>query len=185
MSKERTAYFKEYGKTHRKQLRKNEIRYQEKHKEERAVQSRAWLKSHADLINARRRAKYANDPKMQEEYRELARQWAKDNRARKNETQRIRNQQIRKEVILAYGGKCTCPGCEESHPEFMTIDHINGRENVPHRRDLGGDKLYWWLKKNGFPKEDYRLMCFNCNACRGFHGYCPHEQEFQQQVAAD
>lgn len=181
MSRDRTEYFKRYGKTHREQLRKNEIRYENKHKEERAKRSRMWLKSHADLINARRRAKYANDPEMQKEYKILASQWAKDNRIRKNLTQKIRNQKIRDEVVSAYGGRCACLGCDESRHEFMTIDHINGRDNVPHRKNLGGDKLYWWLKKNGFPKDNYRLMCFNCNSCRGFRGYCPHERERQQE----
>jgi predicted restriction endonuclease len=183
--KDRTEYFRQYGKAHRKQLRKNEIRYEQKHKEQKAVKTRIWLKSHADLINARRRAKYATDPQMREDYKELARRWAKDNRIRKNETQRARNQAIRKEVIAAYGSKCSCPGCDVNYEEFMTIDHINGRSNVAHRKNLAGDKLYWWLKKNGFPKEDFRLMCFNCNACRGFHGYCPHERERQHRMAAD
>lgn len=32
-----------------------------------------------------------------------------------------------------------------------------------------------WLKKMGFPKDAFRLLCFNCNMGRRL-GPCPHEE---------
>lgn len=82
---------------------------------------------------------------------------------------------LRLEVIAAYGGKCVC--CGEATPEFMSIDHINGR-GKEHRDGVmraTGQNLYAWLRANGFPKDEYRLLCCNCNLARGFFGACPHE----------
>ena len=85
-------------------------------------------------------------------------------------------------MIEAYGGKCTC--CGETIFEFLTIDHIDGREPSDQRR---GKHLYLYLKKLGWPQDRFRLLCFNCNAARGQWGYCPHEglrdeQETEEEI---
>ena len=64
------------------------------------------------------------------------------------------------EVIEAYGGKCVL--CGETHWEFLTIDHINGGGSE-HRRNIGATTIYIWLKKQGYPQKEYRLLCANCN----------------------
>jgi hypothetical protein len=79
------------------------------------------------------------------------------------------------EVIAEYGGKCCC--CGETHATFLTIDHVNhnGRE---HSRQIGSGALYRWLRKNGYPKDGFRLMCYNCNCGRERNaGVCEHEAE--------
>lgn len=74
--------------------------------------------------------------------------------------------------INAYGGKCVC--CGESHWQFLSIDHINGGGRE-HRRQLGGHAYFYeWLKRHGYPKDNYRCLCYNCNQCFGIYGYCPH-----------
>lgn len=85
------------------------------------------------------------------------------------------------EIVEAYGGKCAC--CAESHFEFLTIDHING-DGAAHRREVGKDthKIYADLKKRGFPQDNYRLLCFNCNLAMGCYGYCPHNPEIMRQT---
>jgi hypothetical protein len=100
------------------------------------------------------------------------------------------NRAVKVRVMAHYGGKCMCPGCGEAAIEFLSIDHINGGGNK-HRRELannrllpgknvyqvrGGVNFYRWLERSGFP-EGYRVLCFNCNMARGFHGYCPHERQ--------
>lgn len=79
------------------------------------------------------------------------------------------------EFIAAYGGKCSC--CGEREPAFLTVDHINGN-GAEHRRTLGhmatGVKFYSVLKRQGWPREAYRLLCFNCNSAIGIYGRCPH-----------
>lgn len=82
------------------------------------------------------------------------------------------NRQVRLEAIAAYGGHCVC--CKESQQEFLTIDHVDGGGNK-HRKTLT-DYFYRWLKNNGFPKKEFRLLCYNCNCSRAHRGYCPHER---------
>ena len=77
---------------------------------------------------------------------------------------------FRAAVLLAYGSSCAC--CGESQLEFLGIDHIDGRGKVGQRRS--GAEFYRWLKRQGFPKDDYRLLCHNCNQALGHYGYCPH-----------
>ena len=69
--------------------------------------------------------------------------------------------ELRDQVIAAYGGKCAF--CSESHPAFLSVDHINN-DGAEHRRITGGGhRLYLWLRKNGFPREGFQLLCSNCN----------------------
>jgi hypothetical protein len=79
-------------------------------------------------------------------------------------------------IIKEYGGKCIC--CGENELEFLTIDHINnnGAEERKITKQGTGGKLYRWLIKNNFPKDNYQLLCYNCNCAKGFFGYCPHNK---------
>lgn len=91
------------------------------------------------------------------------------------------NWRLKLEMISAYGEKCEC--CGEMTPEFLTIDHIGGGGNA-HRRRVGkGRKIYAELKTLGFPKDKYRLLCFNCNITLGFRGYCPHHPEILSGIS--
>ena len=85
---------------------------------------------------------------------------------------------VKAEFIEAYGGKCVC--CSETRSEFLSVDHIDGSGNKE-RRELGasggGLVFYMHLKRRGWPKDRYRLLCFNCNLSHGHFGYCPHEIE--------
>lgn len=63
-------------------------------------------------------------------------------------------------------------------PQFLTIDHING-DGWQHRQIEGiqpGTQLYRWLKRNGFPKDRFQLLCFNCNCAKSIYGVCPHKE---------
>ena len=88
---------------------------------------------------------------------------------------RVINRCLRLEVIEAYGGICDC--CGETLAEFLTIDHING-SGKKHRDSIGGGgaNFYRWLKKQEFPKDRFRLLCYNCNCSLGNYGYCPHKE---------
>lgn len=80
-------------------------------------------------------------------------------------------------VIAAYGGVCAC--CGTTNPEFLSIDHVNGGGTARRRAGLegGGSMLYAKLRREGYPQEGYRLLCFNCNSSFGLYGYCPHQNE--------
>jgi hypothetical protein len=75
-----------------------------------------------------------------------------------------------------YGGYCACKGCGESHKEFLQIDHIDG-SGAEHRKKVKTMNIYQWLKNKGYPRDNFRLLCGNCNWARGVYGYCPHEKE--------
>jgi AP2 domain len=109
--------------------------------------------------------KYRKDDyeKNKDRYQTYHRKWEK-----------INNRKLREEIIEAYGSKCVC--CNENIEWFLCIDHINGN-GCQERRELKleGTKFYKWLKKQGFPKEDYQLLCHNCNFAKGTGKECPHK----------
>ncbi len=117
-----------------------------------------------------------------------AKQWAKNNPEKRRATQqrhkerhpdrvkellRVCRQKLKAEIINAYGGKCTC--CGQREPDFLTVDHINNT-GAAHRREIGRTELYAWLKRNGFPKDEFQLLCWNCNMAKGRYGSCPHKR---------
>jgi len=82
---------------------------------------------------------------------------------------------LRREAYAAYGGRCAC--CGESRFEFLTIDHIKG-DGAEHRKTVApGSRILQWLQQRGWPKEDFQLLCWNCNCAKGIRGGCPHESE--------
>ena len=89
-----------------------------------------------------------------------------------------RFRRLKVEMIAAYGGECSC--CGESHPALMTIEHTRG-DGAEHRRQItgtraGGHHVYRWLKQHGYPRDGFRLLCWNCNdGSRVNGGSCPHE----------
>lgn len=95
--------------------------------------------------------------------------YAADPRASKVRSQAW-NRQLKLEVLLAYGGKCAC--CAETEPGFLTVDHISGGGRK--ERQTCGGNFYNWLRKRGWPKKGYRLLCMNCNFAIGRYGICPH-----------
>lgn len=81
----------------------------------------------------------------------------------------------------AYGGECVC--CGEKEGAFLSIDHVNN-DGAAHRKELKGNRIYAWLHKNGYPKDRFRILCFNCNQGRRVNGgVCPHEE--QRAAAAE
>jgi len=69
------------------------------------------------------------------------------------------------EFVTEYGGKCQV--CGENNWEFLTVDHINNG-GTEHRDKIrkGGIHFYRWLKLQGYPKNEYQLLCFNCNTVK-------------------
>lgn len=82
-----------------------------------------------------------------------------------------RREQLRAQVIEAYGGRCNCPGCHVVHAELLTVDHVNGdghhRLNRRSTRDI-----YLWIIRHGFPPE-FQLLCGSCNLAKSDRDKCP------------
>jgi hypothetical protein len=63
------------------------------------------------------------------------------------------------QVFKEYGNKCV--NCKCTNLPFLSIDHID-ETGADHRKEIGAD-IYTWLKQNNFPKDNFQLLCFNCN----------------------
>jgi hypothetical protein len=90
------------------------------------------------------------------------------------EERRVRHRMLRQEVLTAYGSACAC--CGESTAEFLCIDHINnnGAKERRESKRVRGSKFYSLLKQRGFPKDNYQLLCHNCNFAKARYAFCPH-----------
>lgn len=68
-------------------------------------------------------------------------------------------------VFKHYGGGCNT--CGESDPLVLQMDHVknNGKDHVDKKgRRVCGNGLYSQIIKAGYPKDEYQLLCANCNA---------------------
>lgn len=75
---------------------------------------------------------------------------------------------LRKAVLEAYGGRCA--RCGIDNPIVLDVDHIDNNgaserkllnRNGVHRG--GGGKVYRLLRRKGYPRDNYQLLCRNCN----------------------
>lgn len=166
--------------------------------------TRAWRERNREKVRAISRANYANnkhkvkarylkrrqDSKYVERERERSRAFSPIYRERKTSKARVWREQLRQDILKAYGGKCSC--CGEREPIFLTLDHIyndgaktrlalQGANGKPR----GGVWQYADLRKKGFPKDRHRLLCWNCNCGRQRNGgVCPHKIRRKKEVGS-
>ena len=89
---------------------------------------------------------------------------------------------------------CNCCG-ENSHVDFLAIDHMAGKNQMdsePELIKLGyssklkGKFLINWIMKNNCP-EGFQILCHNCNVAKGLIGNdntCTHEAIHQEETFA-
>ena len=89
---------------------------------------------------------------------------------------------------------CNCCG-ENSHVDFLDIDHIAGKNQMdsePRLIKLGyssklkGKGLINWIIGNNYPKG-FQILCHNCNVAKGLIGngnICTHETIRQEETFA-
>jgi hypothetical protein len=97
-------------------------------------------------------------------------------RARRLQSTKDTQRELRTRVIQHYGGKCAC--CGEDEFIFLDFDHMNGGGSL-HRKELklSGNTFVRWLIDNDYPSY-IRLLCANCNQGRYRNkGMCPHMKE--------
>ena len=99
--------------------------------------------------------------------------WNKAHPDKVNAKANRKNERIRSLVVEAYGSQCAC--CSESEKKFLSIDHIDGTGAEQRKITGSGSGFYRWLWQNKFPKDNYRLLCHNCNHAIGMFGICPHQ----------
>ena len=91
--------------------------------------------------------------------------------------ERNKRRALKEEVFLAYGGfRCVC--CEITLISMLSIDHVKN-DGAEHRKQLGS-KLYYFLKRNGYP-SGYQVLCWNCNWSKSINnGVCEHKSAYNQ-----
>lgn len=78
---------------------------------------------------------------------------------------------VKRKVINAYGGKCSC--CGETELLFLAIDHKYGHRNKDKKYKAGYHFLKTLLNKPN--RHDLQVLCHNCNQGRHLNeGVCPH-----------
>lgn len=81
----------------------------------------------------------------------------------------------------AIGNKCFC--CGENDVRFLTLDHADD-SGAEHRKTLKCHQIYAAARKEGYPKEKYQVLCFNCNSGRSANGgVCPHKDLLSKEEA--
>lgn len=92
---------------------------------------------------------------------ERLRAWRATNRDRIIAHQVRDRERYRREAIAHYGGRCC--SCDQNHPGFLSLDHVDGG-GTAHRVVIGGggSVTYRWLAQQGYP-DGYRVLCLNCN----------------------
>ncbi len=128
-------------------------------------------------IRERREYQHEYRKRNKQRLNEYTKAWQKRNPEKHKVHYMRTTQTLKRKIFDAYGNKCAC--CGENTYEFLAVDHIHGGGNQ-HRKKItgrggGGGAFYRWLRNNGFPKDDFRLLCHNCNLARAFYGKCPHE----------
>ena len=106
--------------------------------------------------------------------------YIKNNPEKRARSAREYNLRLKALVHKEYGGFCAC--CGETEESFLTIDHING-DGAEHRKTVRpGPQLYRQMQNEGFPKDKYQLLCYNCNWSKGpgKDGKCIHQRKVQQ-----
>jgi hypothetical protein len=156
-----------------------------------------WYAANRERLLAEARERSKRNPEQRRAYQ---REWERNNKerlaplkraaakrayAKYAETRRLKAREaraaLRREFIVEYGGRCAC--CAEPEPLFLTLEHKQ-RDGKQHRLATGNTShgVLLDLKQKGWPKEDYELLCFNCNRASWLQGVCPHRTA--QKVAA-
>jgi hypothetical protein len=90
----------------------------------------------------------------------------------------------REDMFNALGHTCAC--CGEPEKVFLSLEHLkqNGNE---HRRRVGGNKCSTFsalldARKHGFPKDEYGVLCMNCQRGTLLPEGCPHKRQAEYGI---
>ena len=154
----------------------NAQEYYQKNKERIREVGKRWREKNRDKINAKQKEwRLKNKEHYRGVMRIASKKWRKENPDKVRANRYVTRDKLRMDVLNAYGHRCQC--CGETQKEFLAIDHINGGGNE-HKRSLGlksAQAFYTWLRTNNYPKENFQILCHNCNMAKGFYGKCPHK----------
>lgn len=91
--------------------------------------------------------------------------------------------QLKLDFLAAYGGKCAC--CGEDDPRFLSLDHVKDDGNE-HRKTTTCQQIYRIARNEGYPRDRYQPLCFNCNMGKSTNGgVCPHKSGLTKEEAIE
>jgi len=129
-----------------------------------------WRLKHRDEVNAKARQRRAINP---EKYNASSRKNREKHKEKYRNFRKQDSQKAKAEMISAYGSVCVC--CGENNPPFLTLEHTN-HDGKAHRDKFGGGVgTYRDLRRRGWPKDGYTLLCMNCNFATRYGDKCPHQ----------
>jgi len=124
-------------------------------------------------------AKYHREYRGREKYQEWLAEYVEKNKEYISSRSKKYRDKLKAKAFCRYGGYvCAC--CGETEEAFLAIDHINGGD-TQHRKEIakqgfGGNGIYYWLRKNNYPKG-FQVLCHNCNWGKYVNnGICPHKE---------
>lgn len=81
--------------------------------------------------------------------------------------------QLRLDFLAVFNSTCAC--CGMTDPRFLTLDHVNNN-GKDHREKYNTQQVLREARREGWPKDKYQCLCFNCNLGRALNGgICPHK----------
>ena len=178
-------YAKQYRELHREEInrksrersrrpevkaraRKHVREYWRKNKERLTLQHKEWLSKNLQYVK-QYQADYEKTPK---------RKTQRHGYYIKTRPQKAKEERQKRVVVIKHysNNKINCKCCNQKGIKFLTIDHIEGRKAMNHKRRLSSTRLIDWLIKNNYPKG-FQVLCWNCNCAKGFYEKCSHEVE--------
>ena len=151
--------------------------YYQANKSKIIARSSKWGKENPEKLKAfQKKSRETHKERLKPILRERAKAYYWSNPERSRQYAVNRRESIREEFILEYGGTCAC--CGETEKAFLTLEHKN-RDGKAHRDAVGHTVVQQLvdLRKRGWPKDNYEILCFNCNRATWELGLCPHRQQ--------
>lgn len=132
-----------------------------------------WARLHPDKKREYSKAHYWRNPDRK---RAAALKYHYENRPTVISAGRVRARDRWLRCIAGLGGACEC--CGEKNISMLEIDHRHGFGNA-HRRLAGGSVgVYCDIIKRNFPKDEFGVLCCNCNQSKRRNGgLCQHKTE--------
>jgi len=153
-------------------------------KRQQEASRRCYLKNRVRRLERSRRYRAENPEKCKKWYLAHYYRFHDEHLLKMRAYQRAFREKLKDEMFQAYGAACVC--CRENRREFLTLDHIDGQgrdHGLAHRKwGIGGTPVYLDLRRKGWPKDHYRILCMNCNWAKRGGLSCPHEVERTQRA---
>jgi len=197
------AQAKEQGKKYRERNKEKLREYAKKYRE--SPEGKAKDKARKQTPEYKAQAKKANKkyharPEVKERERK---RYEKHSSDPEKLTSAKNERDVNRLKILKYYSKslsnsnipcCNCCG-ENSHVDFLAIDHIRGSKQMDlepelkklkYSSKLRNQNLHRWILKNDFP-DGFQILCTNCNFAKGMkknNNQCPHERIRKEETFA-